>query len=87
MAADGRYRSRPPGPAAGMSRVPPRGCARRPAYTSGMQGMISGVLVVAAFAVVAAAAGFVATRLYRVSRWASPGEPGGPGQAGEPTDA
>jgi hypothetical protein len=52
-----------------------------------MQGMISGVLVVAAFAVVAAAAGFVAARLYRVSRWAPPGGPGGAGQAGEPTDA
>jgi len=52
-----------------------------------MQGMISGGLVVAAFAVVAAAAGFVATRLYRVSRWAPAGEPGGPGQAGEPADA
>ena len=52
-----------------------------------MQGMISGVLVVAAFAVVAAAAGFVAARLYRVSRWAPPGKPDGPGQAGEPTDA
>jgi hypothetical protein len=53
-----------------------------------MQGMISGVLVVAAFAVVAAAAGFVAARLYRVSRWAPPGAPGGAGgQAGEPFDA
>src|SRR5437762_1766758 len=40
-----------------------------------MQGMVSGVLVVAAFAVVAAA--FVATRLYRVSRWAPAGGPGG----------
>jgi hypothetical protein len=52
-----------------------------------MQGMISGVLVVAAFAAVAAAAGFVATRLYRVSRWAPPGGPAGAGQTGEPTDA
>ena len=87
MAAGGTCRSQPPGPAAGMSRAPSRGGARRPAYTSGMQGMISGGLVVAAFAVVAAAAGFVATRLYRVSRWAPAGEPGGPGQAGEPADA
>ena len=52
-----------------------------------MQGMVSGVLVVAAFAVVAAAAGFVAARLYRVSRWAPPGTPGGPAQAGEQPDA
>jgi hypothetical protein len=37
-----------------------------------MQGMVSGVLLVAAFAVVAAAAGFVAVRLYRVSRRESP---------------
>ena len=52
-----------------------------------MQGMISGVLVVAAFATVAAAAGFVATRLYRVSRWVPPDSPGDPGRAGEQTDA
>jgi hypothetical protein len=52
-----------------------------------MQGMISGVLVVAAFAAVAAAAVFVAARLYRVSRWAPPDGPGRAGQAGEPTDA
>jgi hypothetical protein len=52
-----------------------------------MQGMISGVLVIGAFAAVAAAAGFVAARLYRVSRWVPPGGPGGPGQGGEPTDA
>ena len=32
-----------------------------------MQGMISGVLLVAAFAAAAAASGFVAVRLYRVS--------------------
>ena len=57
------------------------------AYTAGMQGMVSGVLVVAAFAVVAAAAGFVAARLYRVSRWAPPGGPGGPGRADEQGDA
>ena len=52
-----------------------------------MQGMVSGLLVVAAFAVVTAAAAFVAARLYRVSRWAPPGGPGGPGRAGEQTDA
>jgi hypothetical protein len=52
-----------------------------------MQGMVSGVLVVAAFAVVAAAAGFVAARLYRVSRWAPPGAPGDPAGAGEQPDA
>jgi hypothetical protein len=39
----------------------------------GMQGMVSGVLVIAAFAVVAAAAGFVVMRLYRVSRRVRPG--------------
>jgi hypothetical protein len=33
-----------------------------------MQGMVSGALLVAAFAAVAAAAVFVAFRLYRVSR-------------------
>src|SRR6476619_7277688 len=43
-----------------------------------MQGMLSGVLVVAAFAVVTASAAIVAARLYRVSRWAPPGGPGGP---------
>ncbi len=32
-----------------------------------MQGMVSGVLLVAAFAVAAAASGFVAARLYRLS--------------------
>ena len=42
----------------------------------GMQGMVSGVLVVAAFAVVAAAAGFVVMRLYRVSRRVRPGAAG-----------
>ena len=40
-----------------------------------MQGMVSGVLVVAAFAAVAWAAGFVAVRLYRVSHRALPGPP------------
>jgi len=40
--------------------------------------------MVGAFAAVAAAAGFVAVRLYRVSRWAPPG---GAGPAGEPHDA
>jgi hypothetical protein len=46
-----------------------------------MQGMVSGVMVVAAFAVVAWAAGLVAVRLYRVSRRAQPSGPG-PGVAG-----
>jgi hypothetical protein len=41
-----------------------------------MQGMASGFVVVAAFAVVAWAAGFVAVRLYRMSRRARPGGPG-----------
>jgi hypothetical protein len=49
-----------------------------------MLGVVSGVLTVGAFAAVAAAAGFVAVRLYRVSRWV---QPGGPGPAGEPPDA
>jgi hypothetical protein len=74
-------------PPAGMSRVPPRARARRPAYTAGMQGMLSGVLVIAAFAVVTAAAAVVAARLDRVSRWAPPGGPGGSGRAGEQADA
>ena len=52
-----------------------------------MQGMVSGVLVVAAFAVVAVAAGFVAVRLYRVSRWTPPRAPGGPARAGGQPDA
>ena len=52
-----------------------------------MQGMVSGVLVVAAFAAITVAAAFVATRLYRVSRWVPPGGPDGPGRAGEQTDA
>jgi hypothetical protein len=52
-----------------------------------MQGMLSGVLVVAAFAAVTVAAAFVATRLYRVSRWVPPDGPGGRGPAGEQTDA
>ena len=52
-----------------------------------MQGMVSGVLVVAAFAAVTVAAAFVAVQLYRVSRWVPPGEPGAPGRAGEQTDA
>ena len=51
-----------------------------------MQGMVSGVLVVAAFAAVTVAAAFVATRLYRVSRWVPPSEPGH-GPAGGQTDA
>jgi len=42
------------------------------------------MLVVAAFAVVAGAAGLVAVRLYRVSRRA---EAGGPGPATESPDA
>jgi hypothetical protein len=48
--------------------------------------MVSGVLVVAAFAVVAGAASFVAVRLYRVTRRARPGGPG-PAQAQESPDA
>jgi hypothetical protein len=52
-----------------------------------MQGMLSGVLVVAAFAAVAAAAAILAVRLYRVSRWVPPGGADGPGRAGEQTDA
>jgi hypothetical protein len=42
-----------------------------------MQGMVSGVIVVAAFAIVACAAGFVAVRLYRVTSRARPAEPDG----------
>jgi hypothetical protein len=42
-----------------------------------MQGMLSGTVLVAAFAVVTAAAGFVAARLYRISR-PSPPPPGPP---------
>jgi hypothetical protein len=42
-----------------------------------MQGMVSGVIVVAAFAMVACAAGFVAVRLYRVTSRARPAEPDG----------
>jgi len=49
-----------------------------------MPGIVGGLLMVGAFAAVAAAAGFVAVRLYRVSRWA---QPGGAGPAGEPPDA
>jgi len=40
-----------------------------------MQGMVSGVIVVAAFAAVAWAAGFVAVRLYRMSQLARSGGP------------
>jgi hypothetical protein len=43
-----------------------------------MQGLVSGVLLVLAFAVVAAAAAVVAGRLYRVSRSAPPDGPGTP---------
>jgi len=42
-----------------------------------MQGMVSGVIVVAAFAMVACAAGFVAVRLYRVTSRPRPAEPDG----------
>jgi hypothetical protein len=57
-----------------------------------MQGMVSGVIVVAAFAAVAWAAGFVAVRLYRVSHRAVPGGPGagmtdGVSRASEAPDA
>lgn len=38
-----------------------------------MHGLISGLLVVAGFAVVAAAAGLVAVRLYRAGQGARPG--------------
>jgi hypothetical protein len=41
-----------------------------------MQGMVSGVMMVAAFAMVAAAAGLVAVRLYWMSRRALPGGAG-----------
>ena len=40
-----------------------------------MLGTVSGVMVVAAFAAVAWAAGFVAVRLYRVSHRVLPGTP------------
>jgi hypothetical protein len=40
-----------------------------------MQGMLSGAFLVAAFVVVAAAAVFVAARLYRISRPTPPREP------------
>jgi len=51
--------------------------------------MASGLVVVAAFAAVAWAAGFVAVRLYRVSRQAQPGgpEPGVADGASEAPDA
>jgi hypothetical protein len=54
-----------------------------------MQGMVSGVMVVAAFAVVAWAAGLVAVRLYRVSRRALPGgpDPGVPDGASRASEA
>ena len=54
-----------------------------------MQGMVSGVMVVAAFAVVAWAAGLVAVRLYRVSRrpQRSGPETGVPSGASEAPDA
>jgi hypothetical protein len=54
-----------------------------------MQGMASGLVVAAAFAMVAWAAGFVAVRLYRVSRRAGPGGPGSgvPDRASEAPDA
>jgi hypothetical protein len=41
-----------------------------------MQGLVSGVLLVLAFAAVAAAAVVLAGRLYRASRSAPPEEPG-----------
>jgi hypothetical protein len=43
-----------------------------------MQGMVSGVLLVTAFAAVAAGAAFLAVRLHRLSR---------PGRTAEPPDA
>jgi hypothetical protein len=42
-----------------------------------MQGMVSGVLLVAAFAAAAGASGLVAVRLYRVSGPARPGRAAG----------
>jgi hypothetical protein len=47
-----------------------------------MQGIVSGGLLVVAFAAVAGLALLVAARLYRISR---PGQ--SPGQPGEPPDA
>jgi len=55
-----------------------------------MQGMVSGVLLVAAFAAVAAASGLVAVRLYRLSGVAARGGPARRGRAagaGDPPDA
>ena len=55
-----------------------------------MQGMVSGVLLIAAFAAVAAASGLVAVRLYRVSGTAARGGPAGRGRAAgtqDPPDA
>ena len=55
-----------------------------------MQGMVSGVMLVAAFAAVAWAAGLVAVRLYRVSRRALPGggpDPGAADGAGSASNA
>ena len=54
--------------------------------------MVSGVMMVAAFAAVAWAAGLVAVRLYRVSRRAHPSGPGpaapdGTSRASEAPDA
>jgi hypothetical protein len=51
-----------------------------------MQGIVSGGLLVAAFAAVAGLALIVAVRLYRISR---PGQPPGrpAGRPGEPPDA
>jgi hypothetical protein len=51
-----------------------------------MQAMLSWVLLVAAFAVVVAAAGFLVARLWRVSSPASPAGAARPG-APEPPDA
>jgi hypothetical protein len=51
-----------------------------------MQGMVSGLVVVTAFAVVASAAGLVAVRLYRVSRRAQPSGPA-PGVADGASEA
>ena len=59
----------------------------RPAYTRGMQGMVSGVIVVAAFAMVACAAGFVAVRLYRVTSRPRPAEPDGASEVSSVSEA
>jgi hypothetical protein len=48
-----------------------------------MQGMVSGVLLVLAFAAVAAGAAVLTVRLYRVSRFTMPGGEGGSPESGD----